>query len=476
MKRRRRALAVVGVALAAVVLAIAGVEIGTARADRARAASAAPAGAADEQSVPILVLDSRRITEIRLSSGAGALTLRLAKGAWKLAAPVSADVKTEALQGLMETFTALYSERVVAERPADLAPYGLDRPSAVGRATLADGTTRELRLGDRTPAGTTYYLMADDDPRVFAVWMSHGQRLGAGVNDLLEPRKLLTIDRKYLTYLRLSRAGADTIEVARTPGLVQSDVELRASYLSIVKPYARPLPLDSFLVTDAFLAPLGEVSLTALLDPDPADPARWGLAPAAAEVEVRDDATGNRFQVGKTADGLVAVRMQGEKTVWGASSSLADLLARQEPFDWASRFAAIVPMKAVDRVTIASTRGTRTLGITRVGTGDEVSELYRIDGVEAGAQPFRSFYQQLVSLEADAIANDPAAAGTADVTVAWRLLAGGEYRVTYVPRGSDFYAVVKNGVATGLLVNRTQVKAMLDALDALAANPSPATP
>jgi hypothetical protein len=162
--------------------------------------------------------------------------------------------------------------------------------------------------------------MADDDPRVFAVWMNHGQRLSAGVNDLLEPRGLVGIDAKYLTYLRLSRAGTDTIEVARTPQLVQSDVELRASYLSIVKPYARPLPLDSFLVTDAFLTPLGGVSLTALLDPDPADPAHWGLAPAAAEVELRDDTTSTRFQVGKTAGGLVAVRMQGEKAVWGAPS------------------------------------------------------------------------------------------------------------------------------------------------------------
>jgi hypothetical protein len=130
-------------------------------------------------------------------------------------------------------------------------------------------------------------------------------------------------------------------------------------------------------------------------------------------------------------------------------------------------------MKSIDRVTIASARGTRTLGITRVGTGEDVSELYRIDGVEAGTQPFRSFYQQLVSLEADAIADVPAVTGTAEVTVAWRLLEGGEFRVTYVPRGAEFYLVVKNGVATGLLVNRAQLKAILDALDARAANPSP---
>lgn len=471
ISRRRRALVGIAVALAAVGLAIAGVEVGAALKERSRAS--APADAGSPQSVPILRLDPRDIVAIDLSSAAGPVKLRRTAGAWSLAAPVEAPVKDDAVQALLETFSALYSERVVDERPADLAPYGLAGPSVVAQATLADGSTRELRLGDRTPAGTTWYLMAAGDPRVFAVWMNHGQRLSAGVNDLLAPRKLLTIDPTYLTYLRLSRAGRDTIEVARTPELVKTDVELRASYLSIVKPWARPVPLDASLVTDALLSPLGEIDLAALLDPDPADAAAWGLSPPAAEVELRDDSGTARFEVGRIAGDLVAVRLHGERPVWGAPRALAEILAGQQPFDWASRFAAIVPLKSVDRVTVAAARGTRELRVTRVGSGDTASELYSVDGAEADARKFRAFYQQLVSLEADAVTN-AAPAGRPEVAMTYRLLAGGEYRVAFVPAGAEFYVVVKDGATSGLLVNRAQVKAVLDALDALAADPRPA--
>jgi hypothetical protein len=470
--RRGRVLVGLGVAVAGVALAIAGVEVGTAIAERSRTAAAA-GGAAGPQSVPILRLDPSAIVAIDLSSPAGAVTLRRKAGAWSLAAPVEAAVKDDAVAGLLETFSALYSERVIEQRAADLAPYGLDEPSAIGRATLADGSTRELRLGDRTPAGTTWYLAAAGDPRVYAVWMNHGQRLSAGVNDVLAPRPLVTIDATYLAYLRLARAGDETIEVALTPELVKSDVELRASYLSIVKPWPRPVPLASFLVTEAFLDPLGAIELTALLDADPADAGRWGLAPARAEVELRDGTSTTRFQVGSVVGDLVAVRVHGERAVWGAPVELAALVARQQPFDWASRFAAIVPMKSIDRLVVASPRGTRTLRVTRVGTGDATSELYSIDGREASTDAFRGFYQQLVSLEADAV-SAALPAGRAEVTMSYRLLAGGEFRVEFVPSGGEFYTVVKNGTPSGLLVNRSQVNAVLDALDALAAEPRPA--
>jgi len=259
-----------------------------------------------------------------------------------LVAPIAAAAKPEAVDDLLSSFSAMYSERVIEERPTDLARYGLAQPSAVARATLSDGTTLELRLGDQTPAGTTWYLMAAGDPRVFAVWMNHGQHLGYGVNDLFLARKVLTINTERLTRLRVLRDGAPMIEVKPTPELVRSDAELRSSYLSVTYPYARPKPLDSFGLTERFLTPLGRISMETVVDPAPRDLSRYGLDRPSFEIAGEDGQASMDILVGKIDGERVYVGIPGEKPVYAAPRALADLVSSQKPFEWVSRFAAIV--------------------------------------------------------------------------------------------------------------------------------------
>ena len=97
---------------------------------------------------------------------------------WEVEYPYEVELKQINVDNIAYTFASLSAERVIEEEtPEDLSIYGLDNPQAVGKATLKDGSEKILYLGNETPKGNTYYLMVEGDPRVYEVWMNHGQHL-----------------------------------------------------------------------------------------------------------------------------------------------------------------------------------------------------------------------------------------------------------------------------------------------------------
>jgi hypothetical protein len=70
---------------------------------------------------------------------------------------------------VLSAVSTLNSERIVEEKPADLAPYGLAKPAVEADVTTKDGKTAKLMLGDNTPAGASTFAMVANDPRLFTV-------------------------------------------------------------------------------------------------------------------------------------------------------------------------------------------------------------------------------------------------------------------------------------------------------------------
>ena len=125
MKRRSRTLLVLGAAVA--LLAAAGGVAAWHPWSRPAAGSGggpdAPAGA---QFVTIMDVKADQIRSISLTSAAGTIELDNVEGAWKIVKPAPLALKQGPLNDLLYSVTTLSSERVIEERPKDLAPYGLD--------------------------------------------------------------------------------------------------------------------------------------------------------------------------------------------------------------------------------------------------------------------------------------------------------------------------------------------------------------
>ena len=80
------------------------------------------------------------------------VTFIKAGGNWKMKEPVEADAEDEALRELHDALARLRAEEIVAEKPADLKPYGLDKPER-WRVFNGDKEVLNLLVGAREKVG-----------------------------------------------------------------------------------------------------------------------------------------------------------------------------------------------------------------------------------------------------------------------------------------------------------------------------------
>src|SRR5262245_37687329 len=73
-------------------------------------------------------------------------------GNWKMKEPVEADAEEEALRELHDALARLRAEEIVAEKPADLKPYGLDKPDR-WRLYSGDKEVLNLLVGSKEKVG-----------------------------------------------------------------------------------------------------------------------------------------------------------------------------------------------------------------------------------------------------------------------------------------------------------------------------------
>jgi hypothetical protein len=70
------------------------------------------------------------VDQATLERGPRMVTFAKTAGSWKMTAPVEANVEPTELEGFLGAFAKLRADELVAERPADLKPFGLDQPVA----------------------------------------------------------------------------------------------------------------------------------------------------------------------------------------------------------------------------------------------------------------------------------------------------------------------------------------------------------
>jgi Domain of unknown function (DUF4340) len=80
------------------------------------------------------------------------LTFVKSGGAWKMTAPVAADAEDEALRELHDMLARLRGEEIIAEKPADLKAYGLDKAER-WRVYSGDKEVLNLLVGAREKIG-----------------------------------------------------------------------------------------------------------------------------------------------------------------------------------------------------------------------------------------------------------------------------------------------------------------------------------
>jgi hypothetical protein len=123
---------------------------------------------ADAQAKKLLAFEEREITGLTVRSASGGPEIVLApddRRRWKITAPIQTDADTREVNDLLRALLLGTVTRVVEERAASLAPFGLEQPAVT--MTLVAGDRREtLSLGDIGPISSTLYAMRASDRQV----------------------------------------------------------------------------------------------------------------------------------------------------------------------------------------------------------------------------------------------------------------------------------------------------------------------
>jgi uncharacterized protein DUF4340 len=185
----------------------------------------------------ILKVNAADVTQIAIKQKqSDPVTLQKADAnKWQITEPKPYRADQETVASMLSTLSGLSADRVVEDKASDRKQYGLDPAAVELDITGKSQGTRQLLLGDDTPAGGDAYAALAGDPRVFTVSSYNKTSLAKSLNELRD-KSLLTVNPDKVSHVALVRKGQE-IEFGRTKDGWQ-----------ILKP--RSSPADSTAVND----------------------------------------------------------------------------------------------------------------------------------------------------------------------------------------------------------------------------------
>lgn len=158
----------------------------------------------------ILPFEDRDVTTVTVRTGAGEVALtRGEKQAWNIAAPIRTEADSREVDGMLRALTLGRVSRVVEDKAAALAPFGLEKPSVV--LTLTAGSRREtLSLGDSGPISSTLYAMRDSDRQVLLTDLTPKDFLNKTVHTFRK-KEVLHVEEGAVERVRLTYPSTEIV-------------------------------------------------------------------------------------------------------------------------------------------------------------------------------------------------------------------------------------------------------------------------
>lgn len=438
--------------------------------------------------ITISNLDQAKIDAITLEHGGQTVSLKRVGKEFVVQYPYKVAWDSSSISQVVSGFTSLDADRELSKNATDLAQYGLAPPKATAVATLADGKTVQIEIGNKTPSGTDYYVMKKGDPALYAAATYNINALLSSY-DSLRNKNLPSINTQQLTYFQVTNKGR-TIEIAPMPkGSPLANVSF--SSLEVVKPYPVPRAADANQLNTLLKAFPSYLLVQHFINDRPtnAELAQYGLNPPEAHIVLKDTKNTLDIYLGKQLpDGTMYAKLAGEPSVFTVNYSDFKPLLDANLFTLTDKFLLIPNIADVASFTIKTANASYDAKIERTtepapksGTSSSsngsssttTKTTYFLNGKTIKSSDFKNFYQAVIGLLADSPNPNPNIPFNPEITITFKLTKGtpDTYSEYLVPYNRLFYAVYRNGYAD-MLLDKGQVNTMLtDAEDLLSGKP-----
>lgn len=263
----------------------------------------------------VFSVEAGKIEELQVKAAGGdQTTLRKSGERWALVAPVSAEADEGEVSGITSTLASLEQQRVIDEKPADLAPYGLDAPRiAVGFRAAGDKAIKRLLLGSKTPTGGDMYAKLEDAAAVFLV---------SGYLDGTFDRS--TFDLRDKAILKVERDKVDGIDLQTPTGA------LRFAKAQDAWRLAAPVEARAdFGAVEGLLGRIVTGRMKSIVESEAADLKKYGLDAPAYTLALAAGSARSTFLVGsQTTDGQFYARDGSRPVVFTVDAVLVDDLKK----------------------------------------------------------------------------------------------------------------------------------------------------
>ena len=180
----------------------------------------------------VLAIEPADVKEVVLRRGAETIRLRREGDGWEMVEPVKGRGDRGSIDETVTSVATAKMDREIADKPAALAEFGLDKPAAEATLIDKDGKEVTLHLGAKSPTGVWVYAQERGKPNVFVISDGVLRDVTRPVGDFRN-KTVLTFDRKDVSGLEvvvpeetltLERAGEGQWKLTR-PRQLRADTE-----------------------------------------------------------------------------------------------------------------------------------------------------------------------------------------------------------------------------------------------------------
>jgi len=364
------------------------------------------------------------------------------------------------IQMMTYSLASMWVNRIVEEEPEDLSIYGLENPVSRTIASDSSGKKAVYLLGDMTPSMTDYYVMEEGDPKVYSV-SSYAAEVLRLTLDNIRQRTLFTaaIDLQNLIQFRLE-SPESRIEVISKPETVQPHLSFTHFSHILTSPYLLTRAADNENLGN-LLQTIFAMQIADFIDDNPSSLRPYGLdRPTRLFIQGTDQSVD--LLIGSAVDGKHYAKLAGAPSVF----TLRDLdsVLNAKPFSFMDKFALLLNIQIVDRLTVTGEGRTIT---AEINDQDEGS-IFLVGGKKAEDKSFRKFYEAVIGLLIDAeyTGGSPGTGGNITIEYHFKTPPAERTSITLIPLNRDFYLLRQEGT-TEFMISRSQVNRIFETADAI---------